>query len=124
MTSNTTGSRPAGLRRTALTGVKQGVLVAVVVSAVALLLDDDAAIVVWGTTMILGAALVVVGVAFWALARGVMRLDARWSADKSVQDPYPFMLRTERVLLRTGIALVLSCVVLSLALLLRGETLF
>jgi hypothetical protein len=115
--------RVDGLRRTAWKGLKQGAVVAVAYTGVTLLLDEDAAIWLWGTAMILGPVLVLLGVAFWAVARFIMRLDARWSLDTSVQDPYLFMLRTERALLRSGLALVVSWLVLSAALLLRGETL-
>ena len=97
---------------------------AVAITLVVLLLGEDTSEIVWGATLILGPVLLLVGVAFWAIARGFMRLDARMSQEQAVQDPFPFMLRTERILVRLGLALVLTWFVLSAGLLLRGETLF
>jgi hypothetical protein len=117
-------TRTYGLRGALLIGLKYGTPIAMVITAGTLLLDDDAAIVVWGATMIFGATLVPLGLVSWAAGRVFMRVDARWSLDKTVQDPFPFVLRSERGLLWVGVPLSLTWLLLSGALLLRGETLF
>lgn len=117
-------ARPAGLRRTALVGLKQGLPVAVLVTPLTLLLGEDASFYVWGATLILGPTFLLIGVAFWALLRGYMRYDARLHGDAVVQDPWPSALHTERICVRLGLALTLTWLVLSAVLLLRGETLF
>lgn len=117
--------RADGLRRTVLRALRQGLPVAVAVTVVGLLLDESDAVLLWGALLIVGASLVPVGVFFWGASRVLMRLNARWTPeDPTVQDPVPEMLRWERIPLRIGMALVLSWLLLSAALLLRGETLF
>lgn len=113
---------PVLLRRSAVLGVLWGLPLAAVGTAVTLFLSDDAAIAVWGASLILGPVLVVIALVLHLLTLGLERHSAR-SFPLAAQAPSAVMTRPQRVALLLGIPLVLLFLLLSAALLLRGETL-
>lgn len=114
---------PVLLRRSAVSGLRWGLPVAAAGTVVTLFLQEDAAVVVWGTAMILGPVLVLVALVLHLLTLGLERHTAR-SFPLAAQAPSAVMTRPQRVALLLGIPLVLLFLLLSVALLLRGETLF
>jgi type IV secretory pathway VirB3-like protein len=82
-----------------------------------------AGLVVWGGGLILGPTFVLIGVALHAVTAAMRKLDER-AFPLAAQEPSAAMTRPQRVSLALGVPLVMLALLLSAALLLRGETLF
>jgi hypothetical protein len=111
------------LRRALVSGLRLGVPVAVIGTAVGLLAPEDVGLLVWGLPLVLGPAMVVLAAALHALVLVVHALERRrfplatQPLDRGDTAP-------QRWAMTLGTALVVLAAVLSGALLLRGETLF
>jgi len=113
-----------GLSAMLLRPARYGMPLAVLVTLLTLALPEDAALWVWGAAMLVGLPALAVGLGYHVLFRQLMRLEARWVPGAPVRPPYPVLLRLEGVALALGVPLVLTWLLLSAALLARGERLF
>ncbi|HEU0101695.1 MAG TPA: hypothetical protein VFR07_05185 [Mycobacteriales bacterium] len=109
---------------TGLPLLRYGVPFAAAVTTGTLGYGEDVEVWVWGGLLVIGVPLFLLGLMYHVMFRGLTRLERRWSPDLGAHRPAPQLLRLERVLLWPGAVLTLTWLLLSGALLLRGEQLF